>query len=146
MTLLNVYHKNGKPANQRNNYYSMNDLMDEFTRSFTPSSSTSNPKVNIRETKDSFEMEFALPGLDKKDISLKIENDILSISSDKENKSEDAFTIREFDYSNFERSFKLPDTVDFTKISAKMNEGILLISIPKKDEAIDRGPRDINIL
>lgn len=107
------------------------------------------PAVNIKEKPDSFEIEVAAPGLEKKDFNIVINEDLLSISSSKkhnEESNEVNFTRREFTYMSFERSFKLPKgVIDENKINARYDNGILLINIPKKEEARIKSPKTIEI-
>lgn len=95
------------------------------------------PAVNIKETETSFTLFVAAPGLTKKDFHINIEENILTISSEKEQVKEETpenYTLREYSFDNFKRSFTLPkDTVDSEKISAAYKNGELIISIPKKE-------------
>ncbi len=96
------------------------------------------PAVNIKENKNEFNLEFASPGFTKKDFKIDLDENVLTISAEKEKeKSEvnDAFTRKEFSYNSFSRSFTLPQTVNADKIDAKYNDGILKLSIPKKEES-----------
>jgi HSP20 family protein len=96
------------------------------------------PAVNIKENKNEFKIEFASPGFSKKDFKIDLNENVLTVSAEKEKeKSEekDSFTRREFSYNSFTRSFTLPQTVDANKIDAKYNDGILKLCIPKKEEA-----------
>ncbi len=106
------------------------------------------PAVNIIEGKDDFRIEVAAPGLDKKDFRIDLENNVLTISSEKESRNEEKeerFMRREFNYASFSRSFALPESVDGEKISAKHADGILLVTIPKKEEAKVKPAREIKI-
>jgi len=147
MTVLRVYQKNGHPVRKRNSEYRFSDLVNDlFGDNYQPASYS--PKVNINEMADFFEIELALPGIKKENVNINIEKDILKISSRENNtdaKQMVNYNRREFDYTNFERTFNLPDTVNTEKIGAKMENGILTVTLPKKDDAIDRGPREINI-
>jgi HSP20 family protein len=96
------------------------------------------PAVNIKENKKEFNIEFASPGYNKKDFKIDLDEDVLTISAEKqeEKKEErDSFTRKEFSYNSFSRSFTLPQTVMADKIDAKYNDGILKLSIPKKVDA-----------
>lgn len=96
------------------------------------------PAVNIKETKNDFNLEFASPGFSKKDFKIDLEDNILTVSAEKENEKReetDTFTKKEFSYNSFSRSFTLPKSVNSEKIDAKYNDGILKLSIPKKEEA-----------
>jgi len=86
--------------------------------------------------------------MDKKDFKLDLNHNVLTISSEKMEKKEDdnkKFTRREFRYSSFHRSFTLPNSVNEEGIKASYKEGILNISIPKKEEAKEKGPKHIEI-
>ncbi len=94
------------------------------------------PSVNILESDKDFKIELAAPGLEKKDFQLKVEEDQLKIAFEKKTKeaTEDKkFTRREFSYSSFERTFNLNDEVDKNNISASYENGILNITIAKKE-------------
>ncbi len=106
------------------------------------------PAVNIVEEKDSFKIEVAAPGLNKNDFHIELDNFVLTVSSIKEEKKEEnnnKFTTREFNYASFNRSFTLPRTVKTDKINASHKDGILIITIPKKEEAIEKPMRKIAI-
>jgi len=106
------------------------------------------PAVNIIENKDDYRIEVAAPGLDKADFRINIENNVLTISAEKEEKqetNEERFMRREFNYTSFSRSFTLPEIMDTEKISAKHKDGILNVMIPKKEEAKEKLARMINI-
>ncbi|GIV34437.1 MAG: heat-shock protein [Chitinophagales bacterium] len=93
------------------------------------------PAVNIRETDNSFVLEVAAPGFNKEDFNLSVENDVLTISGNKETKSEkeeSGYTRKEFSYSSFTRSFTLPESVNSENISAAYTNGILTVTLPKK--------------
>ncbi|ASS49676.1 MAG: heat-shock protein [Candidatus Fluviicola riflensis] len=113
------------------------------------STSTTMPSVNIRESADNFEVEVAAPGMDKKDFEIKLDGNLLTISSSKQQSSEeveDNYTRREFSYQSFQRSFELPrDVVDQENINARYENGLLRLSIPKKEEAKQKAPRMIEI-
>lgn len=98
------------------------------------------PAVNVSESENAFELEFAVPGLKKEDFQIDIDKDILTISAETQSESEEKdeenqkVTRREFSYSSFTRSFRLPDNSDEENISAVYNNGILHLNIPKKSE------------
>lgn len=107
------------------------------------------PAVNIKEDADGYLLDLAAPGYGKEDIEVKIDDNVLTISSEKKDdtieKEGEKFTRREFKYAGFKRTFTLPDTVDATKIAANYENGILNLSIPKKDEAKPQPARTIAI-
>jgi len=121
---------------------------DFFPNFFDQTQNLSMPAVNISENSESFKIELAAPGLEKKDFKIEIKNNILTISSEKEVKNEEEnekFMRKEFNYCSFRRSFGLPQTANTEKISATHNNGILEISISKKEEAKEKPMRQIEI-
>jgi len=111
---------------------------------------TSIPAVNIRETADTFEVEMAAPGMNKNDFKIELDNNVLTIRSEKqradEQKEGERYARREFSYQSFERTFQLSkDVVDVDKIQAKYENGLLHLVIPKREEAKQRPPRMIQI-
>ncbi len=98
----------------------------------------SQPAVNVLETNDAFKVELAAPGFEKKDFSLKVEDHRLTITAKREQTSEnnsERFTRREFRYESFERMFKLPETVNQESVSAVYENGVLQVTLPKKEDA-----------
>ncbi len=107
------------------------------------------PAVNIIDEQKGFRIEVAAPGMEKKDFNIDLEHNVLTISSEKEVKSEEEdekIMRKEFSYTSFSRSFSLPESVDLDKISAKYKDGVMTISIPKKEEAKVKLTRQIKIL
>ena len=108
------------------------------------------PAVNIKETKDDFQVDVAVPGKSKEDFQIELNNDVLTIASEEktenEHTSEDGrFTRREFSYNFFKRSFHLPDTVEQDKIKASYKDGVLRINVPKKEEVKAKTKRMIAV-
>jgi HSP20 family protein len=96
------------------------------------------PAVNITEHKDEYLVSLAAPGLKKEDFKLDVDGNMLTISSQKEESKEEKekrFTRREYSYSSFSRSFTLPEEINKEKIDAKYEDGVLKISLPRKEEA-----------
>ena len=126
-----------------------NDLFDWTNRNFS-STNTTLPAINIKEDENGFEVEMSAPGLDKKDFEIELNNNVLTISSEKkvenETKEGQRFTRREFSYQSFRRSFNLPETVDNDKIEAKYENGILKLNIPKREEAKPKPAKQIEIM
>ncbi len=114
------------------------DWLDWNNRNFSDTNTTL-PAVNIAETADCFEVELAAPGFEKADFKIEVNNNILTVSSEKkvvnETRENQKFIKREFSYQSFSRTFTLPETVDNDQISAKYEEGVLKVEIPKKEEA-----------
>ena len=125
-----------------------NDLFDWSNRNYS-NTNTSLPSVNVKEDNEAFEVEMAAPGFEKKDFKIEINNSVLTVSSEKkvenETKEGQQFTRKEFSFQSFSRSFTLPNIVEGDKISAKYENGILKIGIPKKEEAKPKPLRQIEI-
>ncbi len=158
MSNLATTRKNLSMANTNSNGYTTptwSSWIDEVFNRNLPSVFTSNfntgitlPKVNIRETKDAYFVDMAVPGLKKSDFHIDIENQVLSISTEMEENNEQQeanFTRREFGYSSFKRSFSLPETVKEDGIKAEYTDGVLSVHLPKKEEAIQKPARSIKI-
>ena len=123
----------------RNNFFG--DLLDN-------ESNLNTPAVNIAEGTESYTIEVAAPGLAKNDFKINLDHNVLTISSSKENKKEEKngnYTRQEFSYASFERSFTLPESTETEKISATCKDGVLYVSIPKKEEAKVKPAREIAI-
>lgn len=95
------------------------------------------PAINIAETDGDFQIELAAPGLKKEDFKINVEKNVLSISAEKKNENTEGkkFSKREFSYASFTRSFNLPETIDVQKIDATYTDGVLKLTIAKKEEA-----------
>ncbi len=120
-----------------------------FNNSNFSATSTTVPSVNIKETDHSYEVEMAAPGMEKKDFHISLEGNMLTIASQKqskEDKAEEGYSRKEFSYQSFQRSFELPkDVVDADKIAARYENGLLHLTIPKREEARKKAPRLIEI-
>ncbi len=100
---------------------------------------TSLPKVDVTETKDSYNMYMDLPGMDEKDVNVELDHNVLKISSLHEEKKEDKdakdkdgkYLIRERRMTSFSRSFTIPEDVDGSKISACFKNGVLSLTMPR---------------
>jgi HSP20 family protein len=125
------------------------DLFDWNNSNFS-NTGTTLPAVNIKENEDSFTVEVAAPGMKKDDFTVEIDNNLLTISSEKQEenveKDGERYTKREFSYQSFQRSFTLPQgMVNEDKIEAKYKDGVLHLMIPKNDEAKKKARRTIQI-
>ncbi|MBK7409252.1 MAG: Hsp20/alpha crystallin family protein [Saprospirales bacterium] len=109
----------------------------------------SQPSVNVREEATEFIVEVAAPGLTKEDFHLEMENGYLRISAEKtqEDEQQEAgkYFRREFNFTQFQRSFQLPDTIDQEGIAARYDNGILLIHLPKVEAAKKEPVKKIEI-
>jgi HSP20 family protein len=122
-------------------------LEDFFNRDWADSTlangnySATLPAVNVRETNEDYLIEVAAPGMKRDEFKVELDNNVLTISSQHEEKHEAQddtrnYTRREFNYQSFQRSFTLPENkVEGEKISARYVDGILHIMVPKKEEA-----------
>jgi len=109
---------------------------------------SSMPAVNIKEDDKEFMLDLAVPGIDKKDLKIDINEDVLTISSETKNESEenkDGYKRKEFSYTSFCRSFQIPENVNREKIEANYKDGILSVSLPKFEEEKNKISRQVNI-
>jgi HSP20 family protein len=110
-----------------------------------------NPAVNVMENDDEYIIEVAAPGMKKDDFKVEVNNNVLTISAEAEEKNEEkgedkGYTRREFCYSSFSRSFALPkNEVDEGKIDASYKDGLLKIKLHKREEVKPRPARMIEI-
>ncbi|GAA4275466.1 Hsp20/alpha crystallin family protein [Aquimarina mytili] len=108
------------------------------------------PAMNVKENKNDFEIELAVPGFSKKDIEVTLENDILHIcanSSKEEVEENENYARREFNYNSFDRKLQLPSSVDQGKnVKAIYKDGILTLNLVKKEDAIEPPKRVIDIV
>lgn len=102
------------------------------------------PAVNIIDNDTNFELSLAVPGRQKEDFNIEIDDNVLAISAEVKNESDNLtenYTRREFSFTSFKRAFTLPDTVDTEKIEASYENGILHFVLPKKEEALPKPKR-----
>jgi len=117
----------------------VNNLIDNlfYDASIAGRSLSKGPAVNVIETADHFQVEFAVPGFSKEDFQIHVEKDVLTVSGEHQAESLDEtkkYSRKEFSYSSFKRSFTLPETVDVNKIEANYQDGILGVIVGKKIE------------
>jgi HSP20 family protein len=132
-------------------------LEDFFNRDWADSTlanrsySATMPAVNVRETADDYIIDVAAPGMKREEFKVELDNNVLTISSQREDNQETGgdsidYSRREFNYQSFQRSFTLPENkVEGDKISARYTDGILHITVPKKDEAKVKPVKQISI-
>jgi HSP20 family protein len=149
MTLLK---RNGSLLNQMpvlfDDFFNR-DLFNWGNLNFSDTNTTI-PAVNIKETADNYEVEMAAPGMTKKDFKIELDGNSLTISSEKSNerkeKDDGRYSLKEFSYQSFQRTFTLQkDVVDIDKIQAQYENGLLRLLIPKKEEVKQKPPRLIQI-
>ena len=133
-----------------NSFYNDDYLNSFFNRNNVHTCSENIPAVNIKENENTYEIEVAAPGINKEDFQLNVENNILTISAKKEETKEysknDEYSRKEFSYQDFERNIRLGENrVETESISAKYENGILKISLPKLEHAKAKGLKSIEI-
>lgn len=128
-------------------FYMPNLFDDDFFPVLTNRTS-SMPAVNIREDEKTYSLDLAIPGMEKKDLKIDINEDVLTISSENKNETEesrDGYKRKEFSYSSFCRSFYIPENVDRENIEANYKDGILTVGLPKQKEEKNKISREIKI-
>jgi len=139
----------------KRNYSNFPSIIDEFLKpdwfGGFQNFQTNIPAVNIKESDTNYSLELAAPGKGKDDFIIEIDHNVLTISSEvkTENEQKDdsgRYTRREFGYAAFSRAFTLPDTVNTEDINANYENGVLYVTIPKKQEALPKSKRLIAIL
>jgi HSP20 family protein len=128
-------------------FYMPNIFDDDFFPVVSHRSS-SMPSVNIKEDEKNFILELAVPGIDKNDLRIDINEDILTISSEARKETEEsneAYKRKEFSYSSFCRSFYIPENVNRETIEAGYKDGILSVSLPKQEEDKNKLSRQVKI-
>lgn len=106
------------------------------------------PAVNVTEDEKEFKLEIAVPGFEKTDFDVQVEKEFFTVSGKKEPKTEvkeKNYTRKEFSYSNFKRTFTLPENVETANISAVYENGILHVALPKKEVKADVAVKKIDI-
>lgn len=143
MTLAKIH----RPAsfNHMVDHFFGNSFPEFFTRDMSQSAT---PAVNVKENETEFVIEAALPGFSKDQFNLSVENQVLNLTAKKEqNQTEktEKYMRKEFGFTQFERSFRLPETVNTEQIYAQYENGVLNIHLPKKEEAKAKGLRTIEV-
>ena len=128
----------------------VNDLVTNSVGELEKNMARTRPLVNVTEGKEDFRLEIAAPGLNKSDFEINVEKELLTVSTNveketTENTEDSKYIRKEFDYTNFKRTFQLPKTIDISKIEAHFNNGILTLVLAKKEEAKELPPRVIKV-
>jgi HSP20 family protein len=126
----------------------MSNLFDDDFFPVLSSRTSSMPAVNIKENEKSFTLELAVPGIDKKDLKIETNEDVLTISSETKNEVEDykdGYKRKEFSYTSFCRSFYIPENVNRDEIGASYKDGILTVELPKQEEEKSKISRQVKI-
>jgi HSP20 family protein len=128
-------------------FYMANLFDDDFFPTLSGRTS-SMPSVNIREDEKNYVLELAVPGIDKENLKIDINEDVLTISSESKNEQEEnreGYKRKEFSYSSFCRSFYIPENVNKEKIEANYKDGILNVELPKQEEEKSKITRQVKI-
>jgi HSP20 family protein len=126
----------------------MPNLFDDDFFPVSNGNNNSMPAVNIREDDKKYLLDLAVPGIDKKDLKIDIEEEVLTISSETRNEHEetnDGYKRKEFSYSSFCRNFQIPENVNKEKIEASYKDGILSVTLPKAEEDKSKLTRQVSI-
>jgi Molecular chaperone (small heat shock protein) len=140
MRIVNYYNNNGFSIPYTGEFFNDDFGLNFFKRNYSV------PSVNSIENNDSFEIDLVVAGMKKEEFSIELNDKVLVISSESSNNIEnDKMRLNEFNFSSFQRSFRVPDSVDQDKIKANYKNGILKIKLPKRKESISKPNRVINI-
>jgi len=115
----------------------LNRVFDSFFSDF-PKTWHTTPAMDIKENEGGYSMEIELPGMTNKDIEVKVEGNLLTISSKKKDEKEEKqkdYVLKERRSYSFSRSFVLPENTDSEKISAEFKNGLLTLDVPKTEAA-----------
>ncbi len=123
----------------------MRNLIETF---FNENNLSTLPLVNISEDENNYHLELSAPGFEKDNFKISLEDNFINISgeykNEKENKNKN-YTHKEFSYQSFTRSFRLPENVKLDDISAKYDNGILNIYIPKLNADVNKKVKEITV-
>lgn len=131
----------------RSNYTNrmLADVLNHMLETEVENKTYSNPAVNVAERKEDYIIEIAAPGLSKEQLKIELNKDSLIVYAEEMKNEEQNYIKREFNFGNFRKIYHVPEKVNREKISAKYADGIFTITLPKREEAIDRGPVQIAI-
>ena len=124
---------------------------DFFDNDFMLRPNATAPAINVKESDKDYVVELAAPGLKKEDFNVNIDKDgnlHIRMESKAEKKDEDKkshYLRREFSYSKYEQTLLLPDDVEKDKIEAKVNDGVLTVNLPKKENKTDNAMKQIEV-
>ena len=143
MTLVRM----NRPVSNMNKYHEHKTYSDLLNEMFTEEKTYANPPANILESKFDFRIEIAAPGFEKSDFKIDLDKKLLTISLDKEidENEEEKFNLKEFNFSSFTRSFRISDKINTEKINAIYKNGLLQVTLPKKEDAVEKPAREIKI-
>ena len=128
----------------------LNDLLKNDSHENYVKNCSDQPATNVFETDKDFRIEMLLPGFSKDDLKMNYHKNLLTVKVEKEEKENKAeveykYEHREFDKFDFEKQFKIPNSVNIDSVEAKFENGILNIVLPKKEEALEKAPVEIKV-
>jgi HSP20 family protein len=148
MTLVRT-HRPVSQIQRTNGYKTFSDLVNEM---YNEERACTNqfiaiPPANIIESKIDFRIEIAAPGFEKSDFKIDLDKKLLTISLEKpvDENAEENYNLKEYNFNSFNRSFRISDKIDTDKINAIYKNGLLQVSLPKREEAIEKPAREIKI-
>ena len=132
-----------EPRNFLDSFFANDDFFDRHAAGFdfpvhVPHADL---RVNIAETPENYTLVAEAPGLNEDDLDLEIKDGVLTLKGRQKKEEEtenNSYRVREFSERSFERSFRIGDTVDQDNITAKLDSGLLRVTLPKKEEAKSR--------
>ena len=147
MNLVRFYHPQNSVTRSL-----VDELMNSFVTDNYDESHVENckPATNVVENDKEFRVELLLPGFSREDVQLSVHENLLTVKVDLkeengDNKNGYVYRQRQFGKYNFEKKFRVPKTVAADKIEASFNNGILELTLPKKEEAVEKSPIEIKI-
>jgi len=148
MTLV----RTNRPVSQMqkaNGYKTFSDLVNEMFHEEKARTNQfiQNPPANVVESKFDFRIEIAAPGFEKSDFKIDLDKNLLTISLEKsvDESTEENYNLKEFNFNSFSRSFRISNKVDTEKINAIYKNGLLQLTLPKREEAVEKPAREIKV-
>lgn len=145
MTLLNISRPRSTYESARRNEY--NEFLNRFSNVENQHARNcqKNPAVNIIEESKTYLLQMAAPGYNKSDFTINIEKDTLLVTASVDAENQENYIVNEFSKCSFERSFSLGKSIDTSKVDATYKDGVLTITLSKREEAIEKPPRVISV-
>ena len=139
------------PTFARRNSWLPTVFNDFFDTEFMPKANATAPAINVKETEKAYVVELAAPGMKKENFDVNINNEgnlVVKMQNKQEQKEEDKavrYLRREFSYTHYEQTLILPEDVDKEKITARVNDGVLTVEIPKENKEEVKVARQISV-
>ncbi len=138
--MLPLLIKQTAPANGTKKYLPGSLISDFLNDENWVHSDTKKPDVNVSESEKEYKISFAVPGIPKEELKIKVEDNVLNVSHEektgKEENEKEHYIRREIRYGSFSRSFELPEEINEDKINASYNNGVLTVYIPKTEKKV----------